>query len=238
MPNVSINVTGFDFKPTTVSMQSTKHIRIKQPRENYTDYTNRNVFPLINVQALCDYRYCFLDAVVKWPGSAHDSRIFLRPIVNNTLKSEVVAKCEKIIVNGEISVPVCILRDPAYPLLSFVMRDYPKRGKDDREKTFGYKLSSERIVTENAFGRLKSGFCCLNRAMDVNAKELPNLIMLCFVLHTFCRFRHEKFPIGCSQNARVEDKLLQPDCQRMKYEHVVNESSAKEIKQLFSMYFE
>ena len=45
MPNVSINVTGFDFKPTKVSMQSTKHIRIKQPRENYTDYTNRNVFP-------------------------------------------------------------------------------------------------------------------------------------------------------------------------------------------------
>ena len=65
MPNVSINVTSFDFKPTTVSMQSTKHIRIKQPRENYTDYTNRNVFPLINVQALCDYRHCFLDAVVK-----------------------------------------------------------------------------------------------------------------------------------------------------------------------------
>ena len=95
MPNVSINVTSFDFKPTTVSMQSTKHIRIKQPRENYTDYTNRNVFPLINVQALFDDRYCFLDAVVKWPGSVHDSRIFLRPIVNNMLKSEVVAKCEK-----------------------------------------------------------------------------------------------------------------------------------------------
>ena len=176
---------------------------------------------MINVQALCDYRHCFLDAVVKWPGSVHDSRIFLHPIVNNMLKSEVVAKCEKIIVNGKISVPVFILKDPAYPLLSFVMKDYPKRGKDDRENSFGYKLSSETIVIENAFGRLKSGFCCLNRAMDVNVKELPNLIMLC-----------------CSQNARVEDKLLQPDCQRMKYEHVVNESSAKEIRQLFSMYFE
>ena len=167
---------------------------------------------MINVQALCDYRYCFLDAVVKWPGSVHDSRIFLRSIVNNMLKSEVVAKCEKILVDSEISVPVYILRDPAYPLLPFVMKQYPKRGKDDRENFFGYKLSSARIDIKNPFGRLKSGFCCLNRAMDVNVKELPNLIMFCFVLHNFCRFRHEKLPKDCSQNARVEDKILQPDC--------------------------
>ena len=108
--------------------------------------------------------------------------------------NEVILKCEKVIVHGEIFVPVCILGDPANPLLPFVMKEYPKGGKDDHEKFFGYKLSSAKIVIENAFGRLKGRFRYLNRAMDVNVKELPNFIMSCFVLHNFCEFRKEKLP--------------------------------------------
>ena len=143
------------------------HMRIKQPRENYTDYINRKDFLSIKVQALCDYRYCFLDVVVKWPESVHDFQIFLRSTaVRNMLRNKVIPKCEKAIVDGEISVPVCILGDPTYPLLPFVMKEHLKGGKDDREKFFGYKLSSTRIVTENAFRRLKGRFRCLNRAMD------------------------------------------------------------------------
>ena len=41
------------------------YIHVKQPRENYTDYMNRKGFLSINVQAFCDYRYSFLDVVVK-----------------------------------------------------------------------------------------------------------------------------------------------------------------------------
>lgn len=35
------------------------HIEIKQPTINSSDYINR--------QACCDYKYCFMDIVVKWP---------------------------------------------------------------------------------------------------------------------------------------------------------------------------
>ena len=74
--------------------------------------------------------------------------------------------------------------------------------------------------------------------MNVNVKELPNLIMSYFVLHNFYEFRNEKLPNGFLQNARVQDKILQPNYERMKYTSVVNESSAKEIRRVFSMYFE
>ena len=77
---------------------------------------------------------------------------------------------------------------------------------------------------------LKSVLRCLNRAIDVNVKKLHNFIMSCFVLHYFCEFRNEKLP-----NARVKDKILPPDHQKMKYGNVVNESSAKEIQRVFSM---
>ena len=111
---------------------------------------------------------CFLEVVVKWPGSVHDSRILLRSTVNNMLRTEVILKCEKVVVDGGISVVVCILGYPAYPLLPFVMKEYPIGGKDDREKLFGYKLLSARIVIKNAFRRLKGRLRCLNKAMDVN----------------------------------------------------------------------
>ena len=60
-----------------------------------------------------DFKYCFTGAVIKWPGSVHDARIFhncaLKEILNDRTMPPL---CHTL---DTVSVPVCILDDLAYP---------------------------------------------------------------------------------------------------------------------------
>lgn len=91
------------------------HIAIRKPEENGTDYINRKGFFSFNVQACVDYKYCFFDLVIKWPGSVHDARVFGNSKINEKFRNGTIPRCPKIIVEGEKPVQLCILGDPAYP---------------------------------------------------------------------------------------------------------------------------
>lgn len=79
------------------------------------------------------------------------------------------------IVEGKEKV-VCIIGDPAYPLLSYLMKGFSSGGTTVLEQFFIYRLSSARIPIECAFGKLKGRFGCLRWPMDINLKDLPMVI--------------------------------------------------------------
>ena len=85
-----------------------------------------------------------------------------------------------------------LLGDPAYPLLPYVTKEFSWGGKNDRERFFSYKLSSARIVIENAPGRLKGRFGCLKRAMSIDINVLLQEIVVCSVLHGYCEMKIRK----------------------------------------------
>ena len=190
----------------------------------------------MNIQATADHNYCFVDVIIKRPGSVHDAQLFANSAINLMFRDGTIPSCEKTIVEGQPPVPICILGDPAYPLLPFLMKEFPQGGKNTEEQFFGYRLSSARMVIECAFGRLKARFGCLRRAMDINLRDLPYFIHSCLILHNFCEIRKDIISSQRVDAARHYDTEFQPKTDNH-YRIGVNEAGGKRVRSIYVKYF-
>jgi hypothetical protein len=78
--DLDVVIKGFENKwqlPNYAGAIDCSHVRIKTPHmASYRDYVDRSGKKSVVLQAIVDSHSRFLDMIVGWPGSVHDTRIF------------------------------------------------------------------------------------------------------------------------------------------------------------------
>ena len=170
------------------------HIPIKAPNEYPEDYYNRKGWHSIILQAVVDHNYCFTDICVGWPGRVHDAGVFANSSLFVRGQSQTLFPPEMARFISGTRVPVQILGDAVYPLLQWLMKPYPNNGHlTPSQRRFNYKLSSTRMVVENAYGRLKGRWRCLLKRLDVATCRVPTTVGACCTLHNISETHGEAF---------------------------------------------
>ncbi|CAM5130584.1 unnamed protein product, partial [Natator depressus] len=160
------------------------HIPILAPEHQAGEYINRKGYFSIALQALVDHKGRFTNINMGWPGKVHDAHIFRNSGLFQKLQEGTLFPDQKITV-GDVEMPICILGDPAYPLMHWLMKPYTG-SLDSSQELFSYRLSKCRMVVECAFGRLKARWRSLLTHLDLSETNIPTVITACCVLHNIC----------------------------------------------------
>ncbi|CAM4613933.1 unnamed protein product [Caretta caretta] len=139
--NVQTIVDGFNALrfPNCGGVIDGKHIPILAPEHQGGQYINRKEYFSMVLQALVDHKRRFTNINVGWPGKVHDTCIFRNSGLFEQLQEGTYFPDQKITV-GDVEIPIVILRDPAYPLMPWLMKPYTGT-LDSSKEQFNYRLS-------------------------------------------------------------------------------------------------
>lgn len=96
-----------------------------------------------------------------------------------------------------VDVPLFLLGDSAYPLLTWLKKPYPEGGAvTPQQLNFNHRLSQSRMTVECAFGCLKGRRRCLLKENEAHITFVSCIVSACCVLHNFCEVQKEEFVEG------------------------------------------
>lgn len=195
--------------PQAIGAIDGSHIPVTPPLDGKSDYICRKGYPSVILQAVVDAHYQFRDVYCNTAGAAHDATVFARsPLSHNIVNN--MPRHDKEINN--ISVPLHLLGDPAYPISNCIIKGYIGRNLTPQQESFNVYHSSARMCVEIAFGKLKSRFRILSKKMDVYTTQTPHIITACCILHNFCEKHRVPIPPRDFVEGNV-NSYSQPDTQ-------------------------
>jgi len=162
------------------------HIPVTVPKSEQAKYIGRHSYASQNVMAVCDFDMRFTFVVMGWPGSAHDTRVFLDTLV--TYKDKFPHPPE-----GKY-----YLVDSGYPNRKGYLAPYKgqryhvpewQHGRHavGTKEVFNYTHASLRNVIERSFGVLKMKWRTLLQLPSYPIEKQSKIIVACMALHNFIR---------------------------------------------------
>ncbi|XP_053871532.1 uncharacterized protein LOC128829987 [Malaclemys terrapin pileata] len=186
------------------------HIPILAPAHLASEYVNHKGYFSRVLQTLVHQCGHFIDINAGWLGKVHDACIFRNTGLFRKLQAGTFFPDQKITV-GEVEMPIVILGDPAYPLMSWLMKSYTG-SLDSSKEQFNNRLSQSRMTVECAFGCLKGCWHSLYGKLDLADDSIPAAISACCTLHNICEGKGEKFTWAWNSEVQnLKSEFEQPE---------------------------
>lgn len=155
--------------PGVIGAIDCTHVPIQSPgAEDGEVYRNRKGYFSINVQLVCDATGFITNAVIRWPGSVHDSTIFDNCHLRGQLETSQISGY--LVGDGGYACRRYLLT----PLLNPVTA---------ADKKFNDAQTSARNIIERTNGMLKRRFPCLKYGLRLKLENTLSVIAAVVVLH-------------------------------------------------------
>lgn len=140
--------------------------------------------------ALVDANYNFIYVDVGAQGRISDAGVFNNCSLSEKLERNTMnVPVEEILPFSDLTCPYMVIADDAFPLRSYIMKPFSRRGMNKGEIIFNYRLSRARRVVENAFGILANRFRVFRAPMFVNTSTAKKIVLACTALHNMLHIR-------------------------------------------------
>lgn len=139
-------------------------------------YRNRKIYYSINVEATCDADMIFTSVNARFPGSTHDSGIWLVSPVRRLMRQN---RSDHFLIG-----------DSGYPLEPVLFNPIADPATRQEHK-FNKLHKAARNTIERSFGVLKSVYRCMlkHRTLHYYPVTAGKIINSCFALHNYSRLR-------------------------------------------------
>ncbi|XP_055306869.1 putative nuclease HARBI1 [Sitodiplosis mosellana] len=165
--------------PGLLSIVDGTHVAISaMSREVEHAFVNRKGFHSINVQIACDARMVITNINARYPGSTHDSFIFLASRLYTFLRNLYERDPHDLNI---------IIGDYGYPLLPFLMTPFEGDNLTMNQTIYNDLVVSTRTLIERTIGLLKTRFRCImgERQLRYHQTKVSKIVHACATLHNF-----------------------------------------------------
>jgi len=146
-------------------------------------YNYKHYYSIV-LQGLADVRYRFITIDVGAYGKQSGGGIFRHSSLYQVLSSNNFNMPNaRELPLPDVELPFVILGDEAYPLLSCLVRPYPRRQLTQSRRLFNYRLSRGRRVIESAFGILAGKWRIINKPIETSPDMADKIVKCICVLH-------------------------------------------------------
>lgn len=177
--------------PNCVGAIDGKHIRIQRPPRAGSEYFNYKKYHSIHLLGIADAHGQFIYVDVGDYGRNCDSGVFKNSNIGKSIINKELNLPEKreLISESNDYFPYVFVADEAYPLLTNIMRPFPRKHLTMETRVFNYRLSRARRCIECAFGILTKKFRVFENTITLSPNKVQRVVLAACALHNMIRER-------------------------------------------------